>query len=115
MKLGISLAQGCDHEYRDMDPREAWRRTIANAQHLNIDNGLTLNGEAYVAGTTYRDARGDVDLAADFEGIDWLRQNVEGSPVVAVEELPEGCLVALLDASHQFSVAGGRGSLQLGL
>ncbi len=35
MKLGISLAQGCDHEYRDMDPREAWRRTIANAQQAD--------------------------------------------------------------------------------
>lgn len=32
MKLGISLAQGCDHEYREMDGREAWRRTVANAQ-----------------------------------------------------------------------------------
>ncbi len=52
------------------------------------DNGLTLNGEAYVAGTTYRDARGDVDLAADFEGIDWLRQNVEGSPVVLEANTP---------------------------
>ena len=32
MKLGISLAQGCDHEYRDMSAQEAWRRTVANAQ-----------------------------------------------------------------------------------
>lgn len=35
MKLGISLAQGCDHEYRDMDPQEAWRRTIANARQAD--------------------------------------------------------------------------------
>jgi alkanesulfonate monooxygenase SsuD/methylene tetrahydromethanopterin reductase-like flavin-dependent oxidoreductase (luciferase family) len=35
MKLGISLAQGCDHEYRDMDPQEAWRRTIADAQQAD--------------------------------------------------------------------------------
>lgn len=35
MKIGISLAQGCDHEYRDMDPQEAWSRTVANAQQAD--------------------------------------------------------------------------------
>jgi F420-dependent oxidoreductase-like protein len=35
MKLGISLAQGCDHEYRDMDPQQAWRRTVANARQAD--------------------------------------------------------------------------------
>ena len=32
MKLGISLAQGCDREYLDLDPRTAWERTVASAQ-----------------------------------------------------------------------------------
>ena len=35
MKLGISLAQGCDHEYRGMDAQEAWRRTVENAQQAD--------------------------------------------------------------------------------
>lgn len=35
MKLGICLAQGCDHEYRGMDPQEAWRRTLANARQAD--------------------------------------------------------------------------------
>lgn len=45
MKIGISLAQGCDHEYRDMDPQEAWRRTIANAQQADDAgfNSLWIN------------------------------------------------------------------------
>ena len=43
---------------------------------------LTLDGAAYVEGTIYRDARGEVDLEADFEGIRWLRENLEGSPTV---------------------------------
>ena len=44
---------------------------------------LTLNGVAFMEGTAYRDHSGDViDLAADYEGIRWLQQNVEGSPVV---------------------------------
>ena len=43
---------------------------------------LTLNGEAYVNGAVYQDVAGTVDLAADFEGIRWLRENAQGSPVV---------------------------------
>ena len=44
---------------------------------------LTLNGVAFMEGTAYREHSGDViDLAADYEGIEWLQQNVEGSPVV---------------------------------
>jgi YYY domain-containing protein len=43
---------------------------------------LTLDGAAYVAGATFRDENGAIDLSKDFEGIRWLRQNVEGSPVI---------------------------------
>ena len=43
---------------------------------------LTLDGTAYIQGTTYHDREGDIDLAADYEGIKWLRENIEGSPVV---------------------------------
>ena len=50
--------------------------------------GMTLDGEAYIAGATYRDERGVVDLAADFRGIEWLRQNVEGSPVILEANTP---------------------------
>ena len=49
---------------------------------------LTLNGEAYIAGATYRDEKGAVDLAADFRGIEWLRENVEGSPVILEANTP---------------------------
>ena len=44
--------------------------------------GLTLDGTAYLAGAVYHDREGPIDLAADFEGIRWLRENVRGSPVV---------------------------------
>ncbi len=44
---------------------------------------LTLNGVAFMEGTAYRDHSGEmIDLATDYEGIRWLQQNVEGSPVV---------------------------------
>jgi uncharacterized membrane protein len=43
---------------------------------------LTLDGMAYIDGTVYHDEHGEIDLAADYEGIQWLKRNVEGSPIV---------------------------------
>lgn len=43
---------------------------------------LTLDGLAYAEGATYRDERGAIDLAADLEGVRWLRENAQGSPVI---------------------------------
>ena len=49
---------------------------------------IGLNGLAYAQSTVYRDPKGDVDLAADLEGIRWLRDNVRGSPVVLEANTP---------------------------
>ena len=49
---------------------------------------LTLNGLAYVEGTIYRESEGPIDLEADFEGIRWLRENVQGSPTVLEANTP---------------------------
>ena len=49
---------------------------------------MTLDGTAYVEGTVYRDHEGDIDLEADFDGIRWLRENVQGSPVVLEGHTP---------------------------
>ena len=43
---------------------------------------LTLDGLAYAESATYRDEKGEIDLAADLKGIQWLRENARGSPVV---------------------------------
>ena len=44
---------------------------------------LTLNGVAFMEGVAFREHSGDlIYLAADYEGIRWLQQNVAGSPVV---------------------------------
>ena len=52
------------------------------------DAPLTLDGIAYMASVVYRDERGDIDLSADLEGIRWLRENAEGSPVVLEASTP---------------------------
>ncbi|MBM3934599.1 MAG: phospholipid carrier-dependent glycosyltransferase [SAR202 cluster bacterium] len=43
---------------------------------------LTLNGAAYMQVSTYMDEHGPIDLGADYDGIRWLKRNVEGSPIV---------------------------------
>ena len=43
---------------------------------------LTLDGTAYIQDTVYYDDKGNIDLAADYEGIKWLMNNVQGSPLV---------------------------------
>lgn len=49
---------------------------------------LTLDGTAFIAGSQYRDMDATVDLAADYEGIQWLKRNAEGSPVVLEAATP---------------------------
>ena len=52
------------------------------------DAPLTLDGTEYARGTVYRDAEGLIDLAADFEGIRWLLENVDGSPITLEGQTP---------------------------
>ena len=49
---------------------------------------LTLDGTEYARGTVYRDTVGAIDLEADFEGIRWLLENVDGSPVTLEGQTP---------------------------
>ncbi|MCL0044231.1 DUF2298 domain-containing protein [Dehalococcoidia bacterium] len=42
-----------------------------------------LNGAQYMQDATYRDVNGPIELRWDWDAIQWLRTNVEGSPVVA--------------------------------
>jgi YYY domain-containing protein len=41
-----------------------------------------LDGAAYAETTTYDDPHGPIVLAQDFEGIDWMRHNVQGTPAI---------------------------------
>lgn len=44
---------------------------------------LTLDGAAFIEKSHYREHYGDmIDLASDYEGIQWLNANVEGAPIV---------------------------------
>ena len=65
----------------------SWVREDRNDVRFQ-DGPLTLDGMAYMGSTVYRDQRGEIDLSADLEGIRWLRENAEGSPVVLEASTP---------------------------
>ena len=49
-----------------------------------FDTGFTgLNGAAFMEEATYRDAEGPIELKHDWDAIQWLRSEVQGSPVIA--------------------------------
>ena len=48
----------------------------------------TLDGTEYMELATYNDQNGEIDLVHDLEGIEWLRQNVTGSPVIVEGRSP---------------------------
>ncbi len=49
---------------------------------------LTLDGTAYMSSAVYPDVNGSLALGADYPGIRWLQQQVEGSPVVLEGQTP---------------------------
>jgi YYY domain-containing protein len=52
-----------------------------NAQRFEF-SGLALDGMAYMETVTYNDHEGPLTLKYDFDAIEWMQQNVEGSPVI---------------------------------
>ena len=49
---------------------------------FNITGGPGIDGEAYMADAVYNTKGIAIELATDRSGIEWLRENVKGSPVV---------------------------------
>ena len=47
-----------------------------------VDLSPTANGLAFMEKAVYQDEHGPVELRYDLEAIQWLRRNVEGSPVI---------------------------------
>lgn len=45
-------------------------------------NGLALDGMSFMESATYFDKEGPLTLKYDFDAIEWMQQNVEGSPVI---------------------------------
>ena len=43
---------------------------------------LTLDGMAYMRDAVYGDRNGEIQLSSDYEGIKWLQNEVQGSPIV---------------------------------
>jgi uncharacterized membrane protein len=64
---------------------------LATPARLNdrfVETASTLDGTAYMRVATYNDEHGEIELIYDYEGIQWLRENVEGSPVIVEGRSP---------------------------
>ncbi len=48
----------------------------------------TLNGEAYMQKSVYADEKGPIQLYYDYLGIEWMRQNVQGTPTIVEGRTP---------------------------
>ena len=49
---------------------------------------MTVDGMAYMEVSTYNDANGPIELKNDFQAIEWIRENVQGSPVILEGRAP---------------------------
>ena len=59
-----------------------------NGIRFNDDDAFGLNGAAYMQDAVYRDEFGPIELKWDWEGIEWMRQNVEGTPAIVEGRTP---------------------------
>ncbi len=50
---------------------------------------ITLDGMAFMATATYNDQGRVLTLSEDFQAIQWLQENIEGSPVIVEANTPE--------------------------
>ena len=49
---------------------------------------MTLDGMAYMETSTYSDPNGPIELKNDLRAIEWMRENVQGSPVILEGRAP---------------------------
>jgi len=59
---------------------------VLGTRHRNSlrfeQSGLALDGMAYMETSTYVDKEGPLTLKYDFDAIEWMQENIEGSPVI---------------------------------
>ena len=56
--------------------------TIDRVNDRFQDTDMTLNGYEFTKNLKYADKNGEINLESEFEAIYWMRNNVEGSPVI---------------------------------
>ena len=59
---------------------------VLGTRHRNSlrfeQSGLALDGMAYMETSTYVDKEGPLTLKYDFDAIEWMQENIDGSPVI---------------------------------
>ncbi len=62
---------------------------VASSERFPQYHGHTNDGMNYMQYAVYGDEMGDMALTYDYDAIQWMRQNVQGSPVIVEGSAPE--------------------------
>jgi uncharacterized membrane protein len=61
---------------------------VATAPPTAADRAKTLDGEAFLHYTIYQDPQGPIDFEYDYQGFDWMRHHVSGTPAIVEGRTP---------------------------
>jgi len=62
--------------------------TYARIEDRFIQTKPTLDGKTYMSQSTYMDVKGEIDLRFDDKAINWMNNNLRGTPVVLEANIP---------------------------
>lgn len=69
-------------------PFSGTRARVSAGERFDEYTGRGVNGMEYMKHAVYRDEFGPVELKYDYDAIQWMRQNVEGTPVIVEAQTP---------------------------
>ena len=64
------------------------RSRVSSADRFDQYHGHSNNGMLYMLTAIFNDEYGTLDLKYDYEAIQWMRQNVQGTPVIVEGQTP---------------------------
>ncbi|MGD0764793.1 MAG: DUF2298 domain-containing protein [Dehalococcoidia bacterium] len=69
-------------------PISGTRARVDSVDRFDQYHGHSNNGMVYMLTAIYGDEFGNIDLKYDYEAIQWMRQNVQGTPVIVEAQTP---------------------------
>jgi YYY domain-containing protein len=64
------------------------RARVSSSDRFDQYHGHSINGMDYMRYAVYREENGEIDLKYDYDAIWWMRENVEGTPIIVEGQTP---------------------------
>jgi YYY domain-containing protein len=64
------------------------RARVSSSDRFDQYHGHSINGMEYMRYAVYREENGEIELKYDYDAIWWMRENVEGTPVIVEGQTP---------------------------